>query len=98
MERQRSAIIELFTNVKRQCDIMKLLNIPKERRKFVYNTILRYRETGGVKNRCKSGHPITVMTSRIKKIYSGQNSVKSSSIDGKTLVLNSRYHVPQSIR
>ena len=55
MERQRSAIIELFANGKRQCDIMKLLNIPKERRKFVYNTILRYRETGGVKDRCRSG-------------------------------------------
>ena len=31
MERQRSAIIELFVNGKRQCDMMKLLNIPKER-------------------------------------------------------------------
>ena len=68
MERQRSAIIELFVNGKRQCDIMKLLNIPKERRKFVYNTILRYRETGGVKDRCRSGLPITVTTSRMKKI------------------------------
>ena len=32
MERQRSAIIELFANGKCQCDIMKLLNIPRIRR------------------------------------------------------------------
>ncbi|KAI6658776.1 MhmaT1 transposase [Oopsacas minuta] len=68
MERQRSAIIELFVNGKRQCDIMISLNIPKERRKFVSSTIQRYLETGSVKDKSRSGRPITVTTTRIKKI------------------------------
>ena len=54
MEGQQSAILELFQNRKRKCEIMKLLNIPKERRKFVYNTIQRYNESGSVKDRRRS--------------------------------------------
>ncbi|KAI6648165.1 MhmaT1 transposase [Oopsacas minuta] len=68
MERQQSAIIELFVNGKRQCDIMRSLNIPKERRKFVTSTIQRYLETGSVKDKSRSGLPITVTTTRMKKI------------------------------
>ncbi|KAI6658330.1 hypothetical protein LOD99_11090 [Oopsacas minuta] len=68
MERQRSAIIELFMSGKRQCDIMRSLNIPKERRKCVYSTIQRYLETSNVKDKSRSRRPITVTTTRMKKI------------------------------
>ncbi|KAI6648776.1 hypothetical protein LOD99_7163 [Oopsacas minuta] len=68
MERKRSAIIESFVNGKRQCDIMRSLNIPKERRKFVYSIIQRYLETGSVKDKSRSGRPIAITTTRIKII------------------------------
>ena len=48
-------------------EIMKLLNIPKERRKIVYNTSKRFNEIGSVNERKRSRRPITVTTARMKK-------------------------------
>ena len=61
MEGQRSAIIELFQNGKRQCEIIELLNVPKERRKFVYNTIHCYNETGSVRVFCSINNHLWTM-------------------------------------
>ena len=48
MELERSAIIELFKSGKTHKEILKLLDFPINRRKFVYRTIQRYNETGSV--------------------------------------------------
>ena len=46
METERLTIIELYRKGKDQSEILKILNIPKTRRKFVYRTINRYKDTG----------------------------------------------------
>ncbi|KAI6656176.1 hypothetical protein LOD99_1509 [Oopsacas minuta] len=68
MEHERSAIIELAKNGKTQKEILKLLNIPANRRKFVYRTIRRYNETGEVCDKARSGRPPSVTTPALQKL------------------------------
>ena len=68
MNRQRSAIVELFVNGNTPSEIMKTLGIHKERRMFVYRTIQRYKDTGDTSDRSRSGRPISVTTQRMKNI------------------------------
>ena len=44
MEQERTAIIEIIRNGKNFGKILKLLNSPKMRRKFIYRTIKRYKD------------------------------------------------------
>ncbi|KAI6658361.1 MhmaT1 transposase [Oopsacas minuta] len=67
MEVERAGIIWLFENGKAPGEILKLLNMPRSRRKFVYRTILRYKQTGGVKDNARSGRPSSVTTPRLAK-------------------------------
>ena len=55
MERQRAAIIELFDSGNSPFAIIKTLNIEKGRRAFAYRTINRYKKTGEMKDRARSG-------------------------------------------
>ena len=55
MNRQRSAIVELFVDRNTPSEIMKTLGIRKERRMFVYRTIQRYKVTGDTRDRSRSG-------------------------------------------
>ena len=68
MEKERTAIIELFVHNNSQSEIMKLLNIPRSRRKFVYRTIKRYQDTGSILDKPRSGRPVTVTTKKMKNV------------------------------
>ena len=45
---------------------MKQPKIPQTRRKFIYRTIKRNNGTGSVKDRVRSGRPVSVTTVRMK--------------------------------
>ena len=49
-------------------EILKLLNLPKCQRKFVYRTIRRFNETGGIWDKPRSGRPCTVTTPKLVKV------------------------------
>ena len=66
-ELERSAIIELFKSEKTHKEILKLLDFPINRRKFVYRTIQRYNETGVV-DRSRSSRPRSVTTPTLRKV------------------------------
>ncbi|KAI6654525.1 MhmaT1 transposase [Oopsacas minuta] len=68
MESERSAIIELHMAGKSPSEILKLLNIAKGRRAFIYRTINRYKETGDTVDKPRSGRPCSVTTSALKKV------------------------------
>ena len=68
MDRERAAVIEIFSKGKSQGEILKLLQIPKSRGKFVYRTIQRYNKTGSVKDMPRSGRAKSVTTPRLKDI------------------------------
>ena len=68
MEKERSAIVELFQKGKKQKEIMKLLKIPQTRRNFVIRTIKRFNETGGVMDRAKTGRPVSITTVKMRKV------------------------------
>ena len=67
MERERAAIIGLFSNGKGTEEILKLLHIPNSRRKIVYRTIQCYK-TGGIEDMPRSGRTKSVIIPRLKKI------------------------------
>ena len=66
MGQERCGIIELFKTDGTHAEIMKLLNFPESRQKFVHRTIRRYKETGGAADRARSSRPpsIRVLNSR----------------------------------
>ena len=66
MERDRTSIIHFFLRGKSPGEIMKALEIPQKRRKFVYRTIKRYQDTGSVVDKPRSGRPVTATSKRIK--------------------------------
>ncbi|KAI6646055.1 hypothetical protein LOD99_9503 [Oopsacas minuta] len=68
MEKERSAIVELFQKGKKQNEIMKLLKIPQTRQNFVIRTIKRFNETGGVMNRARTGRLVSITTVKVRKI------------------------------
>ena len=68
MEQERTGIIKLFKAGRIHAEIMKSLRFPGSRRKFVYRTIRRYKETGGAVDRARSGRPRTVRTPQLKKV------------------------------
>ena len=68
MDRERAAVIEIFSKGKSQGEILKLLQIPKSRGKFVYRTIQLYNKTGSVKDMPRSGRAKSVTTPRLKDI------------------------------
>ena len=42
--------------------------MPKTRRKFVYRTIKRFQDTNSVKDKPRSGRPVSVTTTKMKKV------------------------------
>ena len=68
MDHKRAGIIELFENGQTSGEILKLLNLPKSQRKFVYRTIRRFNETGGIGDKPRSGRPCTVTTPKLVKV------------------------------
>ena len=69
MEGERLTIVELFKQVKKPGAILKILNMPKTSGKFVYRTIKRFQDTNSVKDKPRSGRPVTVTTTKMKKEY-----------------------------
>ena len=67
MESQRSAVIELFQSGHKKSEILKRLKMSKGRRMFVHRTIKRFQDTGKVKDRNKSGRPVSVTTPNVRK-------------------------------
>ena len=53
MGQKRCGIIELFKTGGTHAEIKKWLKFPESRRKFVYRTIRRYKETGGAADRAE---------------------------------------------
>ena len=47
---------------------MKALDIPQKRRKFVYRTIKRYKDTGRIVDKPRSGRPVTATTNKLRKV------------------------------
>ena len=54
---KRSAIIELFLNGASQAKIFNELGNAKYSRSLISRTIKRYNETGGIKDKPRSGRP-----------------------------------------
>ena len=77
MEKERTGIIELFKAGRTHAEIMKSLRFPGSRRKFVYRTIRRYKETGGAVDRARSGRQCTITRSTPEGRL-GADSPKSS--------------------
>jgi len=65
MSNKRSAILELFRAGKRQCEIVRLLNMPKQ---TISDAINRFKELGHDGRRPGSGRKRTVNTSANRKI------------------------------
>ena len=68
MQRERSAIVELFLKGYSQGAILRALKLPSSKRKLVCRTIRRWKETGGVEDRVRPGRPCSVTTPRLKKV------------------------------
>ncbi|GFX24142.1 uncharacterized protein TNCV_2436351 [Trichonephila clavipes] len=64
MSRKISAILELFQRGKRLCEIVRLLNVPRQ---TVSDAICRFKELGNDNRRPGSGRKRTVNTSRNQK-------------------------------
>ena len=47
---------------------MRALKLPSSKRKLVYRTIRRWKETGGVEDRVRPGRPCSVTSQRLKKV------------------------------
>ena len=65
MSNKRSAILELFRKEMRQCDIVRLLNVPKQ---TVSKAVIRFKELGHDGRRPGSGRRRTVNTSANRQI------------------------------
>ena len=68
MEQKRTAIIKLFRNGKNPGEIWKQQNFSKTRRNFIYNTIKMYTDTGRVSDKPRSGRPVSITTTRMRKV------------------------------
>ncbi|KAI6659629.1 Transposase [Oopsacas minuta] len=66
MEAKRSQILELFRAEKSPGEILKILQSKNVGRKLIYRTIQRYKETGSLKDRARSGRPRNVRTRELK--------------------------------
>ena len=66
MEAKRSKIIDLFRAKKSAGEILKILQSENVGRKLIYRTIQRYKETGSLKERARSGRPRNVRTRELK--------------------------------
>ena len=67
MDQERLAIIEIFMKGNRPSKILTLLKMPKQKKKFVYRTIQRYRKIGSVNDMPRSGRPKST-TLKLNKI------------------------------
>ena len=92
MNQERAAIIELFSNGKRPGEILKLLHIPKSRRKIVYRTIQCYNKTRGIKDMPRSGRPKSVTTPRLKKIVIDRIR-RNPRLSLRKWPMNSKFHM-----
>lgn len=60
---ERAAVTALYNAGKRPCEILKSLKWTSRRESFVRKTISRYRETGAIEDRQRSGRPRSARTS-----------------------------------
>ena len=67
MYSERCAVVELFKAGKSP-QIKRDLNIPSSRRRVVYRTINRFKETGETSDRLRSGRPCSITTPAFKKV------------------------------
>ena len=67
MEEKKSKIISLFLNGSSHIEICKSLKSQNTNRMFIYRTIQRYTDTGDVKDRPRSGRPVSVRTRRLRE-------------------------------
>ena len=81
---------------------MKSLRFPGSRRKFVYHTIRRYKETGGAVHRARSGRPRTVRTPQLKKVVwerirrNFRQSMRKMALDLKFPMLQSAKEISEA--
>ena len=68
MKEYRDVVIKLFARGERSGDIFRRLKSYGVKRNFVYTTIRRYRETGSVKDRARSGRPRSSRTPAAIKV------------------------------
>jgi len=68
-QKERSAVILLYNANKKLREILKILKNSGVNRQFIFRTIKRYKKTGDIKNKSKSGRPRSVRTkSAIKAV------------------------------
>ena len=66
IEAKRSKILDLFRAKKSAGEILEILQSENVGRKLIYRTIQRYKETGSLKDRARSGRPRNVRTRELK--------------------------------
>lgn len=67
LKQKRAAVIELYRNGQRPGNIFRQLQTSGYKRDFVYRTLRRYHETGGVSDRKHTGRPRSVRTAKLVK-------------------------------
>ena len=68
MEEDRAAIIKFYLQGKSPSEILKCMDFPKTRRKFINRTIKRYRDIGNTTDRVRSGRPVSATNIRNRKV------------------------------
>ncbi|KAI6656173.1 hypothetical protein LOD99_1506 [Oopsacas minuta] len=68
MKKNRMAIANINLQRKSKSIILKILNFPKSRRKLIYHTIKRYKDTGSTSDRQRSGRPTSATTTQKRKV------------------------------
>ena len=68
MKEYRDVVVNLFARGERPGDIFRRLKSHGVKRNFIYYTISRYRETGSIKDRMKSGWPRSARTPAAIKV------------------------------
>ena len=74
MEQTRSKIVGLFLAGKSPKEILNSFKDEKVCRQLVYRTIRRYKDTGSVQDRARTGRPTSVCTQQLKKKISSRIS------------------------
>ena len=74
MEQTRSKIVGLFLAGKSPKEILNSMKDEKVCRQLINRTIRRYKDTGSVQDRARTGRPTSVCTQQLKKKISSRIS------------------------